>query len=84
MRLWERGLCSASAWAGEGILSFVDPSGCNGFYPSPNYLSTVRTEWVQNPPVAMIDRLVKGLKDEVCHHRCRAVQGNWKWLALMP
>ena len=49
----------------QGLGSFGDPDGYNGFVPSEHYLSSVWCDVKKNRPVAQLDKLVQGVEGEV-------------------
>lgn len=66
MLLWSRKTALSQATTESGFGCFDDSGGCNVFFPSANYLTTVWCEWTQRAPVAKIDKCVEGVEGEVC------------------
>ena len=65
MALWRRQSALGSVATESRFGTFDAPDGYNGFFPSPHYPSTAWTEFMQKRSVARIDKLVKGVEEEV-------------------
>lgn len=65
MALWRRQSALRPVTAESKFGSFDDQDGYNGFFPSPHYLSTAWTEFMQKRSMARVDKLVKGVEGEV-------------------